>query len=167
MLSNRAHAYEKIAIRDKNPKILEDALEDCDMVTLLAGSKGHFRTSLLRARIFLNQELHDDAVRACKNAASAAQGIDEWTKAMDLLDQAMAARILARRKADEKERQDAEARKKQAAENARVQQVLDKFDSMDSWEILGLHYGATPSQVKTAYRKLAMKYHPDRPEGSK
>ncbi|KAF8321199.1 hypothetical protein DL93DRAFT_2152445 [Clavulina sp. PMI_390] len=165
ILSNRAHAYEKVfsthilrgkvdqmAIRDKSPKIFGEALDDCNTAILLAGSKRHFKTSMLRARIFLSQELHDDAVKAFKKAASAAQGFDQQIKAMNALDQAMAARLLARKSADEKERQNAEAQKKRAAEDARVQQVLDMLSSMDSWG-----HGASASQIKTAYRSLAMK----------
>ena len=33
---------------------------------------------------------------------------------------------------------------------------------MDYYEILGLKKDATPDEIKKAYRKLAMQYHPDR-----
>ena len=32
----------------------------------------------------------------------------------------------------------------------------------DLYDILGITKGADPSQIKKAYRKLALKYHPDR-----
>ena len=37
---------------------------------------------------------------------------------------------------------------------------------MSNWEVLGLRPGATPAQIKYAYRKLAMQYHPDRAAGT-
>lgn len=36
------------------------------------------------------------------------------------------------------------------------------LSSDDPYSILGLAFGATLAEIKTAYRKLAMKYHPDK-----
>eukprot|EP00747_Dinoflagellata_sp_TGD_P165544 gnl/TRDRNA2_/TRDRNA2_186939_c0_seq1.p1 gnl/TRDRNA2_/TRDRNA2_186939_c0~~gnl/TRDRNA2_/TRDRNA2_186939_c0_seq1.p1 ORF type:complete len:190 (+),score=31.30 gnl/TRDRNA2_/TRDRNA2_186939_c0_seq1:80-649(+) len=44
----------------------------------------------------------------------------------------------------------------------RLQSRRPKLDSRDHYRVLGLYTDATESQIKTAFRRLAVKWHPDK-----
>lgn len=102
---------------------------------------------MLRAQILFSKDLLDDAVRSCKLAAPASQSLAEQTKAMDLLDQVMAARIIARRKADELERAAQEAKKRAEEDKKRVEELLDRFSRMQSYEVRMACLSCLPSST--------------------
>lgn len=47
----------------------------------------------------------------------------------------------------------------------KVSQIHIEYQEYDPYAELGLDVGATKEQIKRAYKKLSLKYHPDKPEG--
>jgi hypothetical protein len=99
---------------------------------------------LLRARILLDKECPDDSIHFSKLAAKLSRTADEQVKAMDLLDRAMAARIAARRSADELERAAAAERERAAEQQRRAQETLDEFEQMMPHEVSVLNRMCAP-----------------------
>ena len=43
-----------------------------------------------------------------------------------------------------------------------IQYIRENYEKLDPWKILGLEKDASKREIKSAYRKLAKKWHPDR-----
>ena len=57
----------------------------------------------------------------------------------------------------------AEAQRKRLADPSEAERIAKE---QDHYVVLGVNSDATEKQLKTAYRMMSLKYHPDRPKGS-
>ena len=112
--------------------------------TNLFSSAPHISSTLLRARILLDKECPDDGIHFSKLAAKLSCTADEKVKAMDLLDRAMAAHIVPRRRADELERAAAAERERTAEQQCRAQETLDEFEQTMHHEVIVLNQKCAP-----------------------
>ncbi|KAF8331679.1 uncharacterized protein EI90DRAFT_960707 [Cantharellus anzutake] len=166
LLSNRAHSYHRLYELERDNKFLDTILEDCLDVIKLAGSTGHFKCTILASKVHLYQLQFDEAMKLAKSAHGKTDGnVARLTAVLDLMDCITSGRIAEQRKLDLEEKRLREGREKNTAEARRVKALLAVFATMTPHEILELAPTATKCEIKLAYKKAALKYHPDKPGG--